>query len=230
MKLSYSQLVTRNFFTMSKVFSFLAIALFAFAIPQNSVKKIAGKYGKMDREHGEYICLELFDNESFTMSISTCASDKYINGTYSFDGKAVYLTSDIQSAIQASIISSEESDENQVMLSFVSNDVPLLQQIKVELNDSGKWQSLNARQQIFNKDGIEKISIKLGDLTAEHTISAAQKNHIIQLDFQHLSEMTMTQQQWNYTRKQLVFNDDSGAQITLKKGRKCWLDYEFKGE
>jgi len=215
---------------MSKVFSLLFICLFAFVIPQNSVKKIAGKYGKMDREHGEYICLELFDNESFTMSISTCASDKYINGKYSFDGKAAYLTSDIQPAIQASIIGSEKSDENQVMLTFISNDAPLLQQIKIELNDSGKWQSLNASQQIFNKNSIGKINIKLGDLTATYPISSPEKNHTIQLDFQHLSKMTMSKQKWNYSRKQLVFNDDSGAQITLKKGRKCWLDYEFEGE
>jgi len=64
-----------------KIFSLFIFSLFAFATPQSLTKKITGKYGKMDREHGEYICLELFDNELFTMSISTCASDKYINGT-----------------------------------------------------------------------------------------------------------------------------------------------------
>ncbi len=204
------------------------IVFFSFAAPQNSAKKIAGKYGKMDREHGEYICLELFDNEEFTMSISTCASDKYINGKYTFDGKAAYLTSDIQPDIKIAAIQSGESNEKGITLTFASDDVPLLQQIKVELNDSGNWQSLNRSQQIFNKNNITKIRIKLGDIIAEHAISLPKKNHTIQLDFQHLSEMTMTEQRWNYERKKLILNDDSGAQITLKKGRKCWLDYEFE--
>lgn len=218
---------------MSKVFSFFLIALFAFAIPQNSVKKIAGKYGKMDREAGEYVCLELFGNEEFTMSISTCASDKYINGKYAFDGKAIYLTSDIQPGIKITLIDSTESEEQEKKLAFISSDVPLLKQVQIELNDSGKWQSLDASEQffqIFNKNNIEKIRIKLGDLTAEHTIKFPEKNNILKLDFQHLSDMTMTKQKWNYAKKKLILNDDSGAQITLKKGRKCWLDYEFKNE
>jgi len=202
--------------------------LFSFAVPQNSAKKIAGKYGKMDREHGEYICLELFDNEGFMMSISTCASDKYINGKYSFDGKAAYLTSDIQPDIKIAAVQPGESEEEGITLTFISDDVPLLQQIKIELNDSGNWKSLNTNQQIFNKNNITKIRIKLGEIIAEHDISLSKKNHTIQLDFQHLSEMTMTEQQWNYERKKLILNDDSGAQITLKKGRKCWLDYEFE--
>jgi len=213
---------------MSKLFSFFLIALFSFAVPQNSAKKIAGKYGKMDREHGEYICLELFDNEGFMMSISTCASDKYINGKYSFDGKAAYLTSDIQPDIKIAAVQPGESEEEGITLTFISDDVPLLQQIKIELNDSGNWKSLNTNQQIFNKNNITKIRIKLGEIIAEHDISLSKKNHTIQLDFQHLSEMTMTEQQWNYERKKLILNDDSGAQITLKKGRKCWLDYEFE--
>ncbi len=215
---------------MSKVFSFFLIALFAFAIPQNSVKKIVGKYGKMDREAGEYICLELFDNEEFTMSISTCASDKYINGKYSFDGKAVYLTSDIQPDIKIAGVQPGEQDEDGVTLTFTSDDTPLLQQIKVELNGSGKWQSLDSKQQIFNKDNLQKIRIKLGDLVAEQVLSLPKKNHTLQLDFQHLSDMTMIEQKWDYSKKKLILNDDSGAQITLKKGRKCWLDYEFKNE
>jgi len=224
----YSILITRNFFTMYKIFSFFLIALFSFAVPQNLAKKIAGKYGKMDRENGEYICLQLFDNEEFTMSISSCDRDRYINGKYSFDGAAVYLTSDIQPDIKINQIDSSESEEKGRKLSFISSDVPLLQQIEVELNDSGKWQSLNPSQQIFNKNNIEKIRIKLGDLTAEHTIAFPEKNNILQLDFQHISEMTMTEQKWNYSRKKLILTDDSGAQITLKKGRKCWLDYEFE--
>jgi len=116
------------------------------------------------------------------------------------------------------------------MLTFTSDDMPLLQQIKVELNDSGQWQSLDSRQQIFNKNNLQKIRIKLGDLIAEHAISLPQKNHTIQLDFQYLSDMTMTEQKWNYEKKKLILSDNSGAQITLKKGRKCWLDYEFKTE
>ncbi len=165
------------------------------------------------------------------MSISTCASDKYINGKYNFDGKAVYLTSDIQPSIKIDFIDSSESEEKEKKLAFISSDVPLLQQIKIELNDSGKWQSLNSSEQffqIFNKNNIEKIRIKLGDLTAEHRLKFPEKNNILKLDFQHLSEMTMTEQRWSYERKKLILNDDSGAQITLKKGRKCWLDYEFE--
>ena len=210
-----------------KLLSLLTVCFFSFVAPE-SAPKITGKYGKIDRENGEYICLELFGDENFSMSISSCDKDRYIDGKYSFDGTAVYLTSTQQPAIEISKIDSEESAKGARILTFSSDDAPLMQKIKVRINDNKKLYTPNADRQIRVAENIKKINIKLGDLEVTQQFSKGKQNHHIQLDFSHLSEMTMNDQKWNYTKKKLILTDDSGTQITLKKSRKCWFDYKFK--
>lgn len=210
-----------------KLLSLLTVCLFSFVAPE-SAPKIIGKYGKIDRENGEYICLELFGDENFSMSISSCDKDRYIDGKYTFDGTAVYLTSTQQPAIEISEIDSEESAKGERILTFSSDDAPLIQKIKVRVNDNKKIYTPNTDSQIRVTENIKKINITLGDLEVTQQFSKVSQNHHIQLTFSHLNKMTMNKQKWNYTKKKLILTDDSGTQITLKKSRKCWFDYKFK--
>jgi len=210
-----------------KLLSLLTVCLFSFVAPE-SAPKITGKYGKIDRENGEHICLELFGDENFSMSISSCDRDRYIDGKYTFDGTAVYLTSTQQPAILIDKIDSKENSDKERILTFSSNDAPLIQKIKVRINDNKKKYRTDANGQIRVMENIRKVGIILGDLEVTQQFSKANQNHHIQLAFKHLNEMTMNRQKWNYTKKKLILTDDSGTQITLKKSRKCWFDYKFK--
>ncbi len=192
--------------------------------------KISGKYGKMDREHGEYICLELFDDKKFSMSISSCDRDRYIDGEYTFDGTAVYLTSTKQPSMNVAKIDSEARTDDALRLTFLSKDAPLIQQIKIRLNDDKNEQSPNEKGQINATAPIENITIRLGELETTHQFRQPDAHQFIHLNFEHLSEMTMNNQAWKYTKKKLILTDESGTQITLKKSRKCWFDYKFKEE
>jgi len=213
-----------------KFLSFAIFCLFSFANPQISAPKITGKYGKMDREHGEYICLELFDDKKFSMSISSCDRDRYIDGNYAFDGAAVYLTSTKQPRMNIAKIDSETDEDDTPTLTFSSKDAPLIQQIKVRLNDDKNEQSPNEKGQITATAPIENITIRLGELETAHRFRQPDDNQLIHLNFEHLSDMTMKNQAWAYSKKKLILTDESGTQITLKKSRKCWFDYKFKEE
>lgn len=213
-----------------KLLSFIVFCLFSFSAPQTSAPKIKGKYGKIDREHGEYVCLELFGDQSFMMSIRSCNKDSDIDGQYTFDGSAVYLTSTKQPLMKIAKIDSEKSADEQVVLTFTSNDAPLMQKIKVQINDDKKSRSPNADRQIISAEPIENITITFGELKVSHRFRMSDQSHTLHLTFEHLSEMTMKKQAWKYSKKKLILTDESGTQITLKKSRKCWFDYKFKGE
>lgn len=215
---------------MYKLLSFIVFCLFSFANPQVDALKIKGKYGKIDREHGEYICLELFDNQRFSMSISSCDRDRYIDGEYAFDGTAVYLTSTKQPDMRIAKVDSEEGADKQLKLTFMSKDAPLIQQLKVRVNDDKKELSPDENGQIVASPPVERVMVRLGELETTHRFEQPDAHQRIHLTFQHLSEMTMNNQAWRYSKKKLVLTDESGTQITLKKTRKCWFDYKFKGE
>ncbi len=195
---------------------------------QTPPKKIFGKYGKI--VEGEYICLELFENNNFSMSISECDKDTYINGEYTFDGAAVYLTSEKQPGIKIGKIQSEKTAGKNI-ITLISPDALLVSEIRVRINDAEEWQSPNGRAQIYSSEPIEKAEFSLRDLKTLKSFSPKNgQNHQVELVFEDLNTMAMNRQKWNLSKKKLVFTDESGVQITLKKSRKCWFDYEFKDE
>ena len=89
----------------------------------------------------------------------------------------------------------------------------------------------NRKRQIIVEEAVEKVELSLKDMTVSKTFHSTEaQEHRIKFAFEHLHDMAMNRQKWLRNGKKLVFKDEAGTQITLKKSRKCWFDYEVKDQ
>lgn len=214
---------------MMKWLSLCTLCLFSFSAVQLSPPKLFGKYGKIAT--GEYICLELFESNAFSMSISACDKDTYIDGQYTYDDEAIYLTSNEQPGIKILNVASENAVDETTSITLESPDALLIAEIKVRINKTGKWHKPNKDRQVLSKENVAFVELSLQGMTTTREFEAAQAQaHTIKFAFEHLHDMAMDKQKWMRIGKNLIFKDDNGTQVTLKKSRKCWFDYKFKDE
>ncbi|MEO1433966.1 MAG: hypothetical protein AAFV80_00400 [Bacteroidota bacterium] len=201
--------------------AFLVLLSFVFLPGQDiPLSKVVGIYGK---DGVEFVCLELYDNYRFDMTISSCSKDENVQGSFEIQDDQVLLTSDQQANFRISKDETIASGPNGIQLR--TEDQNLLGFITLAINHQKRLYRPDAKGFVAFEGDIQHVQLDFPGLASvEYNVVSPSPGLRFDLTFEHLNVPTVKGQAWLFEKKQLIHTPESGETITLRRVKKCWFD------
>ncbi|MEM6725543.1 MAG: hypothetical protein AAF598_15995 [Bacteroidota bacterium] len=184
------------------------------------LNKIIGIYGK---DGVEFVCLELYDNYRFDMTISSCSKDENVQGSFEIQDDRVLLTSDQQAQFRIAKDEVVESGSNGIQLS--TKDQNLLAFVTLAINHQKRLYRPDKSGFVSFEGDLQHVQLQFPGLEqVVYNVVSPAPSLAFELEFMHLNAPTMKGQVWQYDKKQLIHTPESGDPVTLRRVKKCWFD------